>query len=291
MLTSWLAGSIQPLRKDVTMPDTILFNWLTSERVRYLGAFSSIWSGFNDWYRRDPRFVGNDRDCINTIQQLSNTDPLVVAFDGVCDQPDTHFQRSMPLSQDAMTRGAAAYLTQSRFSLLVREVMLNPDLARLVWIAGQTRPPNRSTRQLPIAYVPETVYFSWYRQLRATEAEPNCMMDSSISVQDAMACWGIVADGCAFFAGPVSPTASQTIVASFETHISMDQLYQTLRRFASPPQHDWVPTSRFAIALELLYLIRNNVMHGTLDPTDIANDAVGRAAQDLLHTWLLGFAS
>ena len=122
------------------MPDLILSNWLRSERVRYLSAFSAIWSGFNDWYHRDTRFKGNDRQILDSIQALTTTDPLGAAFETVCEYDDQRVQRSMRMVQDPATRGAVAFLAQTRFSSLVRGVMLNPTLASLVWTSGQ--PPH-----------------------------------------------------------------------------------------------------------------------------------------------------
>ena len=116
------------------------------------------------------------------------------------------------------------------------------------------------------------------------------MSDSSISVQEALAHRGIASDGSVFFYAPSNPTLSVAIVTSLEKRLSQDQIFNNLLKVASSPQTGWVPSSRYAIALELLYLFRNNVMHGALDPTDPANDPVGRAAYELLYTWLLEFS-
>lgn len=272
------------------MPDPILERWLISERIRYLGAFSSIWSGFNDFYRRDARFTGNDRAILSAIQSLPNTDPLVVTFEAVCAQDDQRVQRSMRQVQDAATRGAVAFEAQTRFSSLVGEVMSNPILAPFVWIAGQPLPPGRRTRALPCAHVPDTTYFAWYRELRASEVEPQCMPYASISIQEALAHRGIASDGSAFFAAPARITRSAAIVTTIEGRLRGDALFNTLLALGGAPQPDWVPSSRYGIALELLYLVRNNVMHGALDPTDAGNDPLGRAAYGLLYSWLVELA-
>lgn len=275
------------------MTDQILDNWLKSERIRYLGAFSSIWSGFNDFYRRDLRFssIGSDREVLTKLQNLPVTDPLVTAFESICDQDNQLTNQSIRVVHDAMTRGFIAFKAQTRFSSLVREVMLNNILRPLVWIAGQTKPQGRGTRQVPIVYVSEAKYIDWYSELRKSEAESQCMAYPSIAVQDALAHRGINSDGCAFFASQVTPTCSKVIVETLEKNLQNDQLFQTLLTFANASWADWVPSSRYAIGLELLYLIRNNVMHGALDPTDVANDALGHAAQEFLYSWLVKFAS
>jgi hypothetical protein len=273
------------------MPDPIMTNWLISERIRYLGAFSSVWSAFNDWYRRDPRFAGTDRKCLSAIQALPVVDPLVVSFERVCSRQHNRFQRPLPSQQDAMTIGAVEYSTQSLFSSLVKEVMLHPTLGPLVWITGRPKPSGLPTNQVSVTHVPEATYFAWYKELHAAEAESECMADSSISVQKALASLGIEADGCAFFAGRPTATTSLAIVASLEKRLAQDQTFQTARMFCSATRPNRFPCQRFAIAIELLYLIRNNIMHGVLSPTELKNDLVGRAAQDLLYTWLVNFAA
>jgi hypothetical protein len=273
------------------MPDPILNRWLISERIRYLGAFSSVWSGFNDFYRRDPRFQGNDRQVLTAIQSLPNTDPLVVGFEASCAQDDQRVERSVRLVDDAVMKGAVAFETQTRFSSFVSEVVLNATLGPKVWIAGQPRPhTDRTTRELPCAHLPSTEYFAWYREIRASEAEEMAMPDTSISVQDALAHRGIDSDGSAFFAAPPKISKSVGIITNLEKRLSNNPRFKTLLTFARAPQPDWVPSSRYSIALELLYLVRNNVMHGDLDPTNEANDPVGRAAYELLYNWLVEFS-
>jgi hypothetical protein len=116
------------------------------------------------------------------------------------------------------------------------------------------------------------------------------MPDSSLAVQDALAHRGVASDGSAFFSAPAKATRSVAIVTALERRLSNDPLFNNLLKVASGPQRGWVPSSRYAIALEFLYLVRNNVMHGALDPTDAANDPVGRSAYELLYTWLLEFS-
>lgn len=142
------------------MPDPMLNRWLVSERIRYLGAFSSIWSSFNDLYRRDSRFTGADREIVNTIQNLPRADPLVVAFETSCARDDQRVERTVRLVQDAATKGVVAYEAQTRLSRLVAEVTSNPILGPLIWIAGQQRSQGRTTRELPCIHVPAVTYFA-----------------------------------------------------------------------------------------------------------------------------------
>ena len=142
------------------MPDLILNKWLVSERIRYLGAFSSIWSSFNDLYRRDARFTGADRDILNAIQNVPSADSLVVAFETACAKDDQRVERTVRQVQDAATKGVVAFEAQTRFSQLVAEVTSNPVLEHLIWIVGQQRPQGRTTRELPCIHVPAATYFA-----------------------------------------------------------------------------------------------------------------------------------
>lgn len=272
------------------MADATLNRWVTSERIRYLGAFASMWSSFNDLYRRDARFAGmsHDRDILNSIQSLPPLDPFCLAFDAVCAADDQRVERNIRQIQDAATKGAVAHESQTRFSALVREATEHPILGPLIWTGGHPRPTaGRQTRQLPCLHIPNTVYVAWYRALRESEASDECIVDPSISVQEALAHYGIASDASAFFVAPPKPTQSQTIARILGNRLAADQDFSTLLSWANIPQHDWVPPTRFAIALELLYLVRNNVMHGALDPTDMQNDPVGKAAYEVLFSWLL----
>lgn len=214
----------------------------------------------------------------------------MAAFETVCGQDDQRVERSMRVVQDAATKGVIALLEQTRFSSLVRAVMSNATLAPLVWTAGQPRPQGRTTQPTPIVYVPEATYLRWYGELRTNEDDFRNMALVSISVHEALAHRGIIADGCGFLAGQVTPTASEGIVTSLERSLQADPVFQSLLALNGPAESNRIPTSRFAIALELLYLVRNGVMHGALDPTAVANDPVGRAAQQLLYSWLDEFA-
>lgn len=246
-----------------------------------------MWSSFNDLYRRDTRFSGSDRDVLSAIQALPSTDPFVVAFDSICATDDQRIDQSVRQIQDAATRGFASYEATTRFSALVAEVASNPILGPLVWTGSQARPAGRSTRQLPLLHISSPVYISWYRALRASEAEPNGMVDPSISVQEALAHYGISSDCSAFFLAAPKLTRSANIASILRNQLATEPNFSTLLSGISSSRTDWVPATRFAIALELLYLVRNNVMHGALDPTDMRNDLVGKVAYDVLFSWLL----
>lgn len=269
------------------MSDPTLNKWVTSERIRYLSAFSSMWSSFNDFYRRDGRFTGTDRDALKAIQNLPYTDPLFVAFESICASDDRRVEENARLIQDAATRGVASYEATTRFSALVAEIFSNPILTPSIWIGGQTRPPGRVTLPLPCVHIPSAVYLSWYRELRASEAEPDGMPDSSITVQEALAHYGIASDGCVFFLAQPKPTKSAAIANILKNRLSAEQHFNTLLNGVMDPKHAWVPSTRFAITLELLYLIRNNIMHGALDPTDVLNDPIGKVGYEVLCAWLL----
>lgn len=270
------------------MYDATLNRWVTSERIRYLGAFASMWTSFNDLYRRDSRFTGTDRDILNLIQSLPPSDPFCLAFDAVCVTDDQRVERNVRQIQDAATKGVAAYESHTRFSALVREAIENPTLGPLIWTCGSARPTvGRPTRQLPCLHISSTVYVAWYRALRESEASDEGVADPSISVQDVLAHYGIASDASAFFVAPPKPTQSQTIARILGNRLAADQDFSTLLSWVNAPRHDWVQPTRLAIALELLYLVRCNVMHGALDPTDMQNDPVGKAAYEVLFSWLL----
>lgn len=269
------------------MTDVTLNKWVTSERIRYLGAFSSMWSSFNDLYRRDSRFAGSDRDILNSIQNLPPSDPFCLAFDAVCTADDQRVERNVHQIQDAATKGVAAHEAHTRFSALVREVTENPALGPLIWTGGSPRPmAGRPTRQLPCLHIPSPVYVAWYRALRKCEASSDGSADPSISVQVALAHHGIASDASAFYAASPKQIQSPTIARLLGDDLAADPHFSTLLSWAAT-KHDWVPPTRFAIALELLYLVRNGVMHGALDPTDMQNDPVGKAAYEVLFSWLL----
>lgn len=270
------------------MADATLNRWVTSERIRYLGAFASMWNSFNDLYRRDSRFAGSDRNILSSIQSLPPSDPFCLAFDAACAADDQRVERSVRHIQDAATKGFVAHEAHTRFSALVSEVTANPTLGPLIWTSGHPRPAaGRATRQLPCLHIPSTVYVAWYRALRESEASSEGMVESSISVQDVLGHYGIASDASAFFVASKKPTQSQTIARILGNRLAADQHFSALLSWENVPQHDWVPPTRFAIALELLYLVRNNVMHGALDPTDMQNDPVGKTAYEVLFSWLL----
>jgi hypothetical protein len=249
------------------------------QELDYVATFSKYWATFNHWFRGETG-KDADRDAIELLKKNKRWIDAIEAARPVLDP----LIDSVVHGEHAGAADYYRYGNGGEIARFIAALFACPRTHARVNSYGTTPKDRvRGTATIPLTALE---YRLAYSHCQAALAEPSFMPEASHRMEEIFAFRRIAHVGSAFFRDtPAIPAPTGLTIAYFDR---CWQLIDADNRCA-----ELTELSRSAIApglasdlLELLYLVRNGCVHGTLDFLVPEDNRVAREAHHLLEVLL-----
>ena len=287
--TNWhseSATAMHELARVITFPSLALRRAREDSRVRYAQHFTALWGAFNAWYNdelpnsRTPR---TDRDCIDLLKLgTDRASRKVQAAINVLAQPSGLVNTS--LQSNPLSEGRRRYRLPTPLTNFVRCVYEHPVARQGSYVGNVSEQPPRighfRPKCAPLAYLSESDHERLYKKMHEALASPSGgMLVSVVSLQDVLRSLGIGMTGSFIYpAPPIALPDHGFVISIVEQECKNIDITARMLRVVAEGKN----ASLYHGFIELLYGVRNLIVHGTLSPFDQANEEVLESAYKIL---------
>lgn len=282
------ASAMYELARVATFPSLALRRAREDSRVRYAQHFTALWSAFNAWYNDelpDSSTPRTDRECIELLKVGTNrASRKVQEAINVLAQPSGLVNTSV--QSNPLSEGRRRYRLPTPLSNFVRCVYEHPVARQGFYVGNSSEQPPKvgpfRPKCAPLACLSEHDHERLYRQMHeALASSSGGIVVPVVSLQDVLRSLGIGMTSSFIYPAPPVPLPDHGFVVDVveQECKSIDITARMLRVVMESTN-----ASLYQGFIELLYAVRNLIVHGTLSPFDQANEEVLESAYKILDS-------
>ena len=237
--------------------------------IDFVSEFQKYWAYFNKWFKTETK-KPDDRKSIEALKKNKRVRKIIADL-------LTESQKHIPLF-NSPARDLVAYLAENKISIFVRECWLcsiirkqlnlfNPEYVNMV-------------RGTTTVHITIQEFRHLYSLCRKMEARLEFMSEPEVFMSRLFEIGQIRHVGSCFYGEPQVASAMQSrLYDAIWNSIENDALLATLSDLKISTHKPGICSD----VLEMLYLVRNNTVHGTLDFVDKTHNAASRSGAFLLQ--------
>jgi hypothetical protein len=288
---NWRSDSVatmHELARVTTFPSLALRRAREDSRVRYAQHFTALWSAFNAWYNDelpDSSKPRTDRECIELLKiGTDRASRKVQEAINVLAQPSKLVIAS--LQQNPLSEGRRRYRLPTSLSSFVRCVYEHPVARQGSYVGNSSEQPLKMggfrPKCAPLAHLSEHDRERLYKRMHEALASPSGgIVVSVISLQDVLRSLGIGMTSSFIYPAPPIPLPGYAFVIGIvEQECKNIDITARMLRVVT----EGTSASVYHGFIELLYSVRNLIVHGTLSPFDQTNEEVLESAYKILDS-------
>jgi len=237
--------------------------------IDFVSEFQKYWAYFNKWFKTETK-KSRDRESIEALKKDKRMRKIIADL-------LTEGQKHVPLF-NSPARDLVAYLAENKISIFVRDCWLCSIIRTQLNLFN----PKSVNRVHGTATVHITIqeYRHVYCLCREMEARREFMSEPEVSMSRLFEAGQIRHVGSCFYGEPqVASVMQSRLYDAIWNSIENDALLATLSGLKKSTHKSGICSD----VLEMLYLVRNNAVHGTLDFIDKTHNVVSRSGVFLLQ--------